>query len=412
MTEWQFGLASVSPRWNVSGSYMQAIPRFFSTDAKGDDQREFLLEALADSANLQSMIFLKGYQWPFDVRKVEAGSSLLDLLVWLEQQKGRNVYLDYTRNPGGGPIHFEALTPEARNYLQSADACQETPFQRLQRLNEPAVAFYREKGVDLQTQPLQIALCAQHNNGGLAVNAWWETTVRGLFAVGEAAGTHGVYRPGGTALNAGQVGSTRAAQYIVDRCRKEKVNEKAFAAAAQQALAWARELVQQVVGNRPGIPVWQVWQKAEIRMSRVGGAVRDPAAIEAALQEAQQDLATLPKMVVVPDSFRLRNVFRLRDMLLSQIVYLSAMLDYTRHGGKSRGSALYTDRTAPLSQAALPDVLRFRLDDGELDGTIQTVRLQKGKVVCSWRPVRPLPDDDDFFENVWRGWRENKNILG
>ncbi len=27
LTEWQYGLASVDPRWNVSGTYMQALPR-------------------------------------------------------------------------------------------------------------------------------------------------------------------------------------------------------------------------------------------------------------------------------------------------------------------------------------------------------------------------------------------------
>ena len=45
----------------------------------------------------------------------------------------------------------------------------------------------------------------------LAVDCWWQTDVEGLFAAGEAAATHGVYRPGGSALNAGQVGSMRVA---------------------------------------------------------------------------------------------------------------------------------------------------------------------------------------------------------
>ena len=34
LTESQFGLASIKFRWNVSGSYMQVIPRIFSTDSK------------------------------------------------------------------------------------------------------------------------------------------------------------------------------------------------------------------------------------------------------------------------------------------------------------------------------------------------------------------------------------------
>lgn len=410
LTEWQFGLASVMPRWNVSGSYMQAIPRFFSTDASGGDLREFLNDTLTDMAALQSLIFLKGYQWPFDVRKAADGSSLLDLLVWREEQKGRKVYLDYTQNPGGGPVDFGALAPEARAYLQKAGACLATPFERLLRLNEPAVAFYREKGVDLRRQPLQIALCAQHNNGGLAVNAWWETSVRGLFAAGEAAGTHGVYRPGGTALNAGQVGSARAAQYIAACRRNTEMPDEDFDAPAQEALAWAQAMAEQVLANRDGTPVRQCWQRAATRMSRTGGAVRDPVQIEKALCQTQAELGSLERTVTVTEPSRLRLVFRLWDMLLCQTVYLSAMLDYIRHGGKSRGSALYIDPTAPRPGAVLPDDLRFHLDDGTGNDQIQMARLCKGQVVCSWRKVRSLPQDDDFFENVWRGWRENKNI--
>ena len=34
----------------------------------------------------------------------------------------------------------------------------------------------------------------------------------------------------------------------------------------------------------------------------------------------------------------------------------------------------------------------------------------RAKTVCRWRPVRPIPKDDDFFENVWRGYRENGNV--
>ena len=38
----QYGLASIRPRWNVSGSYMQVVPRLISTDADGhSDEREF-----------------------------------------------------------------------------------------------------------------------------------------------------------------------------------------------------------------------------------------------------------------------------------------------------------------------------------------------------------------------------------
>jgi len=33
-----------------------------------------------------------------------------------------------------------------------------------------------------------------------------------------------------------------------------------------------------------------------------------------------------------------------------------------------------------------------------------------GELQISWRPVREIPQAGDFFETVWRQYRENKNI--
>lgn len=43
LQEWQYGLASVDFRWNVSGTYQQVLPRYISVDADGVE-REFLLD--------------------------------------------------------------------------------------------------------------------------------------------------------------------------------------------------------------------------------------------------------------------------------------------------------------------------------------------------------------------------------
>ena len=222
LTEWQFGLASLSPRWNVSGTYMQALPAVYSVDAAGT-RREFLAEAFADAGAMLSALFLKGYQWPFDADKVFGGSSVIDLLVYRETVCfGRRVYLDYRTDPvlpngHADALPFEALTPEAYRYLSNAGALLGTPFERLYRMNAPAAAFYREHGVDLAKEPLEIAVCAQHHNGGFDVDENWQTNVAGLYAVGECACTHGVRRPGGSALNAGQVGAIRVFEHIALR---------------------------------------------------------------------------------------------------------------------------------------------------------------------------------------------------
>mgnify|MGYP002407605395 CR=1 FL=1 len=410
LTEWQYGLASLAPRWNVSGTYMQVLPRVFSTAADGTGEREFLLDSFGSPAEMLSLLFLKGYQWPFDVRKVRGGSSLIDILVYLETCKGRRVYLDYRENPAGG-VPWDELSSEAREYLQSAGACFGTPLERLALMNQPAIDFYRDKGVDLSREPLQIALCAQHNNGGLSVDRWWQTDVEGLFAAGEVAATHGVYRPGGTALNAGQVGSTRAAQYIA--VRRQGPAPDRFDTLAAEALSEMGSLADSCLRNCPEGErgnASRLWVQAGRKMSVCGAAFRDAHQIDLYLKEAQALLGEFGERVSATPE-HLSWVFRLRDMLISQTMYLSAMEEYEAHGGQSRGSALYTDPQGRKPFESLPDQFRFTLDDGERSNVVQELWLDdEGEVRFSWRPVRPVPRDDDFFENVWRSYRANQNI--
>lgn len=406
LTEWQYGLASVHPRWNVSGTYMQVLPRVYSTAADGSDEREFLMDFFTDAQDMLSKLFLKGYQWPFDVRKVADGSSIIDILVYLESCKGRRVYLDYRKNPVNGAFDYEKLLPEAREYLERAGACFGTPIERLAHMNQPAIDFYQDKGVDLHTEPLEIALCAQHNNGGLSIDCWWQTNVHGFFAVGEVAASHGVYRPGGTALNAGQVGSTRAAQYIAARCQGEApAFFEGVAAAALKEMGDLSERIWSDDGN-----VRALWQQAAENMSRCGAAIRDTEAIEAYVTQVEKQLAEFDESVSVSNRAQLSMAYRLRDMLMSQRAYLRAMIDYTAHQGKSRGSALYTDmREGTKPYDSLPDSFTFALDENE-HPLVQELWFENGACRSEWRAVRPIPEDDDFFENVWRSYRENGNV--
>lgn len=267
LTEWQYSLASVAPR-------------VYSTAADGSDEREFLMDFFSDVHDMLSNLFLKGYQWPFDVRKIADGSSIIDILVYLETCKGRKVYLDYRTNPAGGEFSYDDLLPEAREYLTRADT-----------------------------------------------------------------------------------GNVRA-----------------------------------------------LWQHAAEEMSRCGAAIRDPAQIRAYGKQVEAQLADFAQTVKAGSHTELAMVYRLRDMLLSQRAYLTAMTDYTAHGGKSRGSALYTDLTGgtkPFGQ--LPDTFTFALDETEAP-LIQELWFEDGTCRTAWRAPRHIPEDDDFFENLWRSYRETGNI--
>ncbi len=132
LTESQFGIASLKFRWNLSGSYQQVIPRYFSTDIHGNDEKEFLNEYFPDYKSLTKAIFMKGYQWPFDSAKLSGfGSSMIDLLIWKEKsERGRRVYIDFRKNVSwNGKEKFlpEELDADVRHYLVSSDSMQGYP---------------------------------------------------------------------------------------------------------------------------------------------------------------------------------------------------------------------------------------------------------------------------------------------
>ncbi|MBQ8752946.1 MAG: FAD-binding protein [Clostridia bacterium] len=409
LTEWQYGLASTHPRWNVSGTYMQVLPRFVSVDENGE-KHYFLEEYFPDPGTCLSRVFRKGYEWPFDSRKAQNGSSVVDLLVYREQVlKGRQVFMDFRENPYGlADLPYDGLEPEARDYLQNAEACFGTPLARLLHMNAPAYDLYKSKGVDLATEGLAIALCAQHNNGGLAVDCWWQTDLPHLFACGETAGTHGVYRPGGSALNAGQVGSMRAAQYIAYHPPADPpADEAAVLAVAETAVTAHRARIAGMRAEKSNVA--ELTARAGRRMSACGGAIRDPGALAGALREAQAQLAAFDSETKVCCPTSLYRAFRLRDALTAKCMYLAARADYAATGGGSRGSAIYTDPEG-VSAEGLESLFRFRLDDGGRDGMVQELTLTDNGPVASWRPVRPLPEGGGFFETVWRQYRETHNV--
>ena len=90
------------------------------------------------------------------------------------------------RTVTAGDPGFEAT----QRHLERAGVLFGTPIQRLRRMNEPAYQFYLGKNpyVDLEKDWLEVDVCAQHNNGGLVVDAWWQSNVAGFFPVGEAGG--------------------------------------------------------------------------------------------------------------------------------------------------------------------------------------------------------------------------------
>lgn len=405
LTESQYGLASTDFRWNLSGSYQQVIPRYISVDADGEE-REFLRDYFPDARSLSRAVFLKGYEWPFDPSKIgtreNRGSSAVDLAVFAETQKGRTVYIDYTRNPESINC-LSDMDDTARDYLARSRADAPTPAARLRAMNEGAYKLYLDHGIDFEREPLKAAVCAQHCNGGLAGDIWYESTsLPGLFIIGEANGVFGVRRPGGSALNSTQVGSTRAAEKIA--ARVAEMTDAHYAVILPELSPETQKLLASM--SKGGGETGDVLRERSVyarRMSRAGAFMRSPAEVRAALNETR---AALAKQYSCADARSLRELSVNRDILLTQAAMLSAIADYIENGGKSRGSFVVTDKTA---EELLASDERVEIDTAH-SGELQYVSVTPdGGARIRREAARPIPrPEGDWFENVLADYNSKK----
>ena len=423
LTEWQYGIASVKFRWNLSGTYQQVLPAYISTDLNGENPVEFLDEYFETGEQLLNAVFLKGYQWPFDPRKLDNyGSSLIDILVYNEtENKKRRVFLDFRKNPSVLKNDFSNTGKECFDYLNNSNALFGTPVERLNHMNPAAIELYKSNKIDLYNEPLEIAVCAQHNNGGLSGDMWWESNIGGFFPVGEVNGTHGIYRPGGSALNSGQCGGMRAAMMIA----KNRTNppDNIVTSEFEIEINHFIKHINNVVGDAPqGVPqnqtagnksnVTETRKEIGEMMSRHASHIRNADGIEESIK------ITKEKYLNYWENLKLNNINELptalsnRDLLIAQYVYLNAMLDYIKQNGASRGSYMIVSDITKQSGdkfKKIHDKLPLGYipcdDKNNYVDMIQEILLIDGEVKITWRKRRPIPDALRWFESVWNEYR-------
>lgn len=413
LPESQYGLASIKHRWNVSGSYMQVVPRIISTDKDGRDEREFLHEYFSSPGEMHSAVFLKGYQWPFDVRKAAGGSSLVDILVYRETVKmGRRVFLDYRKNSIGFDV--DDLSEEAREYLVRSKAVEGRPIDRLLAMNPDAYELYKTNGIDLAGEPLEIAVCAQHNNGGLAADFWWQSeNIDRLFPVGEVNGSHGVTRPGGSALNSGQVGSLRAAEYIAARCRGWTVDEVKGDFEILEINA-GREISELSAWLDKGLNSSKSWRdhrfEFQDRMTASGAHIRSESGLKQAVDEARSQWVLLQKEGCSwKGEAEKALALQTRQLCFAHVVYLESTLFAVESGLGSRGSAMVLSGQGKEVHPSLMEEWHFASEDEKFrQMVLETDPMIDEPSVSSWNECRPMPAQDAWFETTWAAFKKGE----
>jgi succinate dehydrogenase/fumarate reductase flavoprotein subunit len=313
---------------------------------------------------------------------------------------------------------IDELEPEAYEYLKKAGASQSTPIERLAHMNPLAIEIYQENGIDLHSEPLEIAVCAQHNNGGFAVDRWWQSSIPQTFVIGEMAGTHGVKRPGGSALNAGQAGGLRAAEYIVNVYGCEIPDYSDKQAEIDRHLSQVVAKIGRYRGSSGGLVPEDVVDEIQGRMTISGGHIRELNDARQALKDAlklYRDIASPGgRGFDVRDISGIIRAVRVEHLALTSVAYLKAIVGLLEQGSGSRGSHLVLAEDGiqihpDIINKATGKPLRFKPENESLRSSILRVECNESVpdlFECQSVELRRAPSDRKAFEPAWQDYRE------
>ncbi|MGJ8629324.1 MAG: FAD-binding protein [Sulfitobacter sp.] len=411
LTENQFGIGTRREGfpWNLSGTYMQAMPHIYSVDSNGNEHH-FLANYFRTTQELASNVFRKGYQWPFHAsRTLDFKSSLVDLAIFHENGLGRKVYMDFNRNPLALPSDLEfsldRLDDDVSTYLRTAGANQDLPIERLRHMNPLAIELYRRYKVDIAADPLEFAVNHQHMNGGIAVDTWGRSNISGIYAIGEASGTHGVTRPGGSALNAGQVFGTRVAEHVAANV----ATKVAASADITDILSSTIENIHNILQPDSQLDVRAIRQEVQGRMSDHAGLICHQASVQTALEEAQNLNVRIRASGIAHDrQGEIGRVLQWQQMAIASEAVLAALNHYIQGGGGSRGARAVCDPTGddvPMTVNGPLDEYRFRAEQTKDQEEQITVSMVNGGVQIATRKNRKINKAArSFFERDWPAW--------
>jgi succinate dehydrogenase/fumarate reductase flavoprotein subunit len=315
--------------------------------------------------------------------------------------------MDFNRNPlpipGDADFSLDRVDPDVRAYLGAAGAVQSLPIDRLRHMNPLSIELYRRYKIDIAEAPLEFAVNNQHMNGGVAVDIWGRSSHPAVYAAGEAAGTHGVTRPGGAALNAGQVFGTRAAEHIAATIGDHAVAEPDRCAEATLTA------VLSVLAQDDAPSIDAVRDEVQARMSDAAGILCDAESVRLALLQARDLNEKLSRRGIrINRPSEAARAVQWQQMALASEAILVALNHYISEGGGSRGARAILDRLGegvPMTVLGPLEGMRFRAERLEDRGRQIVLRHQGGSFQITERQVRSIDvSARPFFERDWPAW--------
>jgi hypothetical protein len=140
------------------------------------------------------------------------------------------------------------------------------------------------------------------------------------------------------------------------------------------------------------------------RMTESGGIIRESKKVKEAAVMAQLLYNELHSKIGAGSVNELADSFLLMDHCLTHFVYLGAISFYLDNGGRSRGSYIVTESTkAEINgKSALnlhPELCDY---DRDVENKILEVGIKNMTISFKLVDVRKIPDQDLWFERVWK----------
>lgn len=319
----QAGFGTIKPALNMIMTWFWAFnPKFVDGDGK-----PVLDDVLPPGVTPQQVMKAKVKHYPF---------STSDDSRWLEI--GARKVMDAGRVTELGGFRLDLRDIDEGVLAPGSDLAVMWPITK---------QWLLKKRVDVTREPLEVGLFGHAINGGLVISEHCETTVPGLFAVGETAGgPYGADRLGGNMLLNTQVFGKRAGRRAAEVGRTRKPPRSGDATLPE---------IDFLFRARGSIPAREALRRVKTTMSRGVLVVRN----ERGLARAQDELEAL-RAEITADRFQANDVMQLTD--LSEAMNLldvgTLMIAAARLRKETRGSHYREDYPHTDAQWAHPVIIR------------------------------------------------------
>jgi hypothetical protein len=139
-------------------------------------------------------------------------------------------------------------------------------------------------------------------------------------------------------------------------------------------------------------------------MTAYGAHIREPERVVEAIDKAWQLYQKLQSDMRILSAGELPEAFKNLDLGLTHALYLEAIGEYLEKRGQSRGSYLVKNPGGKMPCPEVSNKWKFLLNDQDtfVNKKILEVSLDSGgNVLKQWIDIRPIPQEDTWFENVW-----------